>query len=228
MRCRRRPSTRKTSTPGADYLGWESLNTWERYIRKRRSTRLPRSRKNRYEQIARQTAAKYGVPVRLFLSLIDHESGWHPRAVSGAGAVGLTQLMPGTARGLGVDPWNPKPNLDGGARYLSRAVQELRQLEGRAARVQRGAGRSGGSERRARVRATACSPGATRPSSSTPRRTTPATAGADADQGADGHLLQAARRDVDGGYVRRSSGPRTRSSPSFAQAQAREAADAAT
>lgn len=46
------------------------------------------------------------------------ESGLDPRAVSSAGAIGLMQLMPATARGLGVDPWNPAQNIMGGARHL--------------------------------------------------------------------------------------------------------------
>lgn len=46
------------------------------------------------------------------------ESGLNPRAVSSAGAIGLMQLMPATARGLGVDPWDPKQNILGGARHL--------------------------------------------------------------------------------------------------------------
>ena len=86
---------------------------------------MARDRSNRYESVARKTAAKYGVPVRLFLSLIDHESGWQPNATSYAGAIGLTQLMPATAKGMGVDPWNPKQNLDGGARYLSTQYKKL-------------------------------------------------------------------------------------------------------
>ena len=46
------------------------------------------------------------------------ESALDPRAVSPAGAIGLMQLMPATARGLGVDPWNPQQNIMGGARHL--------------------------------------------------------------------------------------------------------------
>jgi soluble lytic murein transglycosylase-like protein len=46
------------------------------------------------------------------------ESALDPRAVSPAGAIGLMQLMPATARGLGVDPWDPPQNIMGGARHL--------------------------------------------------------------------------------------------------------------
>jgi soluble lytic murein transglycosylase-like protein len=55
---------------------------------------------------------------RLFAALVWTESAFNPAAVSHAGAIGLAQLMPGTAAGLGVDPWDPVQNLDGGARYL--------------------------------------------------------------------------------------------------------------
>lgn len=46
------------------------------------------------------------------------ESGYDPRIVSPAGAIGIMQLMPATARGLGVDPWDPVQNIMGGAAYL--------------------------------------------------------------------------------------------------------------
>ena len=56
----------------------------------------------------------------LFLALIERESGWNPRAVSPKGAQGLGQLMPDTARDLGVsDPFDPAQNLDGAARYFA-------------------------------------------------------------------------------------------------------------
>lgn len=54
----------------------------------------------------------------LLAALVWQESRWHPDAVSSAGAIGLTQLMPETARRLGVDPRDPIANLTGGARYL--------------------------------------------------------------------------------------------------------------
>lgn len=72
-----------------------------------------------YLEKARAAAAKWGVPEDLFLKLITQESGWNPQAVSPKGAVGLAQLMPGTADHLGVDINDPEANLDGGARYLS-------------------------------------------------------------------------------------------------------------
>lgn len=59
-----------------------------------------------------------GVDPRLLASLVWAESGFRADARSHAGAIGLTQLMPGTAAGLGVDPTDPVQNLVGGARYL--------------------------------------------------------------------------------------------------------------
>jgi soluble lytic murein transglycosylase-like protein len=63
-------------------------------------------------------AAVAGVDPRLFAALVWSESNFHPAAVSHAGAIGLAQLMPGTAAGMGVDPWDPVQNLVGGARFL--------------------------------------------------------------------------------------------------------------
>ena len=68
--------------------------------------------------IARDAAARHGVPADLFLRLIQQESGWNATAVSVKGALGLAQLMPQTAAVLGVDPHDPVQNLEGGARYL--------------------------------------------------------------------------------------------------------------
>lgn len=68
---------------------------------------------------AKAVAAKYGIPEPIFLRQINQESGWNPNARSSAGAAGLLQLMPGTARSLGVtNPFDPHQSLEGGARYL--------------------------------------------------------------------------------------------------------------
>lgn len=69
------------------------------------------------------TAQRYQIPPSLALALVKQESGFNPRAVSKAGAIGLTQLMPATAASLGVDPWDPKQNIEGGLRYLSQQYQ---------------------------------------------------------------------------------------------------------
>ena len=71
-----------------------------------------------YLAMAKAAARRYGVPEDLFLRLVQQESGWRPTAKSHAGAYGLAQLMPATARALGVDRTDPYQNLDGGARYL--------------------------------------------------------------------------------------------------------------
>ena len=68
---------------------------------------------------ARSAARRHGVPEDLFLRLVQQESGWNPGARSHKGALGLAQLMPGTAARLGVNPADPNQNLDGGARYLA-------------------------------------------------------------------------------------------------------------
>ena len=71
-----------------------------------------------YLRLALAAATKHGIPPGLFLRLVEQESGWNASAVSVKGALGLAQLMPATARGLGVDPLDPQDNLEGGARYL--------------------------------------------------------------------------------------------------------------
>lgn len=76
------------------------------------------SYKGQYLETAKTLARKHGVPEDLFLRLVQQESGWNPVAVSIKGATGLAQLMPETAKHLGVDINNAEENLEGGARYL--------------------------------------------------------------------------------------------------------------
>jgi soluble lytic murein transglycosylase-like protein len=71
-----------------------------------------------YIEMATAIAREEGVDPDLFLRLIQQESSFNPDAVSSAGAIGLGQLMPGTAADLGVDPYEPEENLRGSARYL--------------------------------------------------------------------------------------------------------------
>ncbi len=69
--------------------------------------------------MVRRIAQRYSVEWKLVMAIIASESGGDPAAVSPMGAVGLMQLMPQTARDLGVDPFNPEQNVDGAVRYLS-------------------------------------------------------------------------------------------------------------
>jgi soluble lytic murein transglycosylase-like protein len=69
-------------------------------------------------------AHQYKVPVALVRAIVEHESNWHPCVVSPKGAVGLMQLMPVTARRLGVrDRCNLEQNVSGGICYLARLMQ---------------------------------------------------------------------------------------------------------
>lgn len=74
-----------------------------------------------YIDIARSAAQRHGIPLPIVLAVVEVESGFDPRAVSPKGARGLMQVMPGTARDLGVDPdrlFDPAVNLDAASRYL--------------------------------------------------------------------------------------------------------------
>jgi soluble lytic murein transglycosylase-like protein len=69
-------------------------------------------------ELADAAADKYGLPRTLVRSVMRAESGGNPTAVSPKGAIGLMQLMPHTAKDLGVDPHDPAQNVDAGVRYL--------------------------------------------------------------------------------------------------------------
>jgi soluble lytic murein transglycosylase-like protein len=79
------------------------------------------------------SAKRNGIDPALLAGLIKQESGFNPHAGSSAGAQGLTQLMPATARGLGVgNPLDPAQSIEGGARYLK---QQLDHFGGDVARA---------------------------------------------------------------------------------------------
>jgi soluble lytic murein transglycosylase-like protein len=69
-------------------------------------------------QLVDEAADRYGLPRKLVHSVVKAESAYQPNAVSPKGAIGLMQLMPGTARALGADPYDPAQNIDAGARHL--------------------------------------------------------------------------------------------------------------
>ncbi len=79
--------------------------------------------------VIEERAAENGVSPQLLRAVIQAESGGHPGARSRRGAVGLMQLMPDTARDLGVDPADASQNVDGGSRYLLEMGKRFRTLD---------------------------------------------------------------------------------------------------
>jgi len=76
-----------------------------------------------------ETARRYGLEPELVRAVVRIESAFYPKAHSKAGAMGLMQLMPGTAADLGVaDPWDPVANLDGVCRYLAQMLTRFGDL----------------------------------------------------------------------------------------------------
>jgi soluble lytic murein transglycosylase-like protein len=73
----------------------------------------------RWDSLLREKCSAYGVDPDLARAVMQCESGGNERALSRAGAYGLMQLMPGTARALGVDPKDPGRNIEGGVKYLA-------------------------------------------------------------------------------------------------------------
>jgi soluble lytic murein transglycosylase-like protein len=86
-------------------------------------------------------AERHGLDPRLLAALVWAESGFDPGVESHAGALGLAQLMPGTAAGLGVDPHDPVQNLEGGARYLRAQLDRFGSVDLALAAYNAGPGR---------------------------------------------------------------------------------------
>ena len=92
------------------------------------STVLPTSFKPAAGEVGQKVssaAERYGIPQAIAHRLVRQESGGKQDAVSSAGAIGVMQLMPGTARDLGVDPNNLDQNIEGGMRYLAQMYKKF-------------------------------------------------------------------------------------------------------
>lgn len=81
---------------------------------------------------ARNAARRFGVNPDIFVKQIQQESGFNPNARSPAGAEGIAQFMPGTAAGMGINPWDPQQALQAAAQY---DANNLRQYGGNYAKT---------------------------------------------------------------------------------------------
>lgn len=79
-----------------------------------------------YDAYFHEAAQMYHVPAALLIAIGKAESDFNPNVVSGAGAIGIMQLMPGTAASLGVtDPYDPRQNIMGGAKYIASNIERF-------------------------------------------------------------------------------------------------------
>ena len=77
------------------------------------------SNKGKFKELIAKVSQKHGIDEKLVNALIKQESGFNPTAKSKVGAMGLMQLMPSTAKSLGVNnPMDPEQNIEGGVKYL--------------------------------------------------------------------------------------------------------------
>lgn len=79
-----------------------------------------------YLAAVRTASQKYGVPADLLAAQIGAESDWNPNAKSPAGAVGISQFMPGTAKGYGIDPSNPLQSIDAQGKMMSSLLKSYK------------------------------------------------------------------------------------------------------
>ncbi len=91
-----------------------------------KSDKAPATAGGWIQDLIREKSRKYDVPESLIQSIVQAESGFDPNAVSPAGAKGLMQLMPGTAKDLGVsNVFDPAQNLEGGVRYFRQMLDRF-------------------------------------------------------------------------------------------------------
>lgn len=102
----------------------EPKSTERTYVPRSRGSYASNINKNKYTDLIAKAADRHQVDPKLLHAVIQAESSYNTTAVSSAGAMGLMQLMPGTARRYGVtDRGDPDQNIDGGTRYLKHLLK---------------------------------------------------------------------------------------------------------
>jgi soluble lytic murein transglycosylase-like protein len=113
----------------ADFLDGQYARIEEARRRITARVRAWNGRPTLYDASILRHASRHGVDPLLVRAVMAAESGFDPAARSSAGAIGLMQLMPMTARELGVDPCVPEQNIEGGVRYLSQLLKTFGGVE---------------------------------------------------------------------------------------------------
>ena len=111
--------------PVADAVPVDTVAVWTDWVLELNSNLSGEQARNIVRWVLHYSQ-EYDVNHKLIFSLIKWESWYKPGCVSHAGAIGLMQLMPGTARGLGVNPRNVQQNIQGGTRYLAEQLGKYR------------------------------------------------------------------------------------------------------
>jgi len=88
------------------------------------SSGTPSTSNTNYQQVAAQAAQTAGINPTYFLRQIQAESGFNPNVQSPAGAQGIAQFMPATAKGMGVNPWDPIASLKAAAQLMGAYIQK--------------------------------------------------------------------------------------------------------
>lgn len=83
----------------------------------------------KYQGYILAAAARWNISPAILAAQLNAESGFNERAVSSAGAQGIAQFLPATARSLGVDPWNPQSAIDGMAKYDAQNLAKFKSVD---------------------------------------------------------------------------------------------------